>query len=103
MIKFNLIVFSLLVTITAAVGLKTCYDNGLFLKKPIYAASSIDLRNVLTDPITSVETLTQNSDEMKYQMEAFITNLQGKIIRELQGLENDAKFVVDRWTRDEVN
>lgn len=39
---------------------------------------------------------------MKCQMEAYITNLQGKIIKKLQELEPEGKFEVDRWNRPEV-
>ncbi len=38
---------------------------------------------------------------MRYRMEAYITNLQGQIIKQLQELETGAKFKVDRWLREE--
>lgn len=38
---------------------------------------------------------------MRYKMEAFITNLQGKIIKKLQELETEQKFIVDKWERKE--
>ena len=70
--------------------------------KSLSGSNDIDLSDAATQPITDIETLNSNSDKMRYKMEAFITNLQGKIVKELQSLENDAKFVVDRWLREEV-
>ncbi len=96
--------YSFRITIlTAAVGVKYLHHDEFFKMKKLHAASTdIDLSDALVEPITDVNTLKSNSDKMKHKMEVFITNLQGKIIKELQSLESDAKFFVDRWTRPEV-
>jgi hypothetical protein len=60
------------------------------------------LADCITTPVTPVEEIMANKNLMKYQMEAFITNLQGKIIRKFQELEPDKKFIVDKWSRKEV-
>ena len=39
---------------------------------------------------------------MKYKMEAYVTNLQGKIIKKLQELEPETEFYVDRYIRKEA-
>ena len=62
----------------------------------------IDLSDALTTPITSEATMRSDESRMRYQMEAFITNIQGKIIKKLQEFEPEKKFYVDRWERKEV-
>ncbi len=87
---------------TAAVGIKLAYDNEVLSQTKVCAASpDIDLSDIVTEPITDMQTL-KSSDKMRHKMEAFITNLQGKIVKELQTIESDGKFVVDRWMRSEV-
>jgi hypothetical protein len=68
-----------------------------FFSKP----NQIDLSDALTNSITDEKVLRERSDVMRYQMEAYITNLQGQIIKQLQELEPNAKFKVDRWMREE--
>lgn len=76
-------------------------------RKPHYASffssksDDIDLKDILCDTITDEKVIRENKHKMRYRMEAFITNLQGKIIKQLQDLETDAKFQVDRWMREE--
>jgi coproporphyrinogen III oxidase len=38
---------------------------------------------------------------MRYKMEAYVTNLQGKVIKELQKHEPEVQFKVDKWARKE--
>lgn len=75
-------------------------------KQPLQAFSlfpdKIDLSDSLTAPVTDEEFLRANKDKMRCRMEAFITNLQGKIIKSLQEVEPEKKFAVDRWARKEV-
>lgn len=95
----------LVITISTAIGLKECLNNDLFKIEAVHAFSlfpaKIDLSDVLTEPVSGEKTIMENKDKMKYKMEAFITNLQGKIIKKLQELEKDAKFKVDKWSRAE--
>ncbi|CAF0870183.1 unnamed protein product [Brachionus calyciflorus] len=96
----------------AGTGLLTVYavnkDNFSPDKKPHHAfslfsssSSDIDLSDCLTNTITDENELRANSSQMKNRMEAFITNLQGKIIKKLQSFEPETKFKVDRWLRKE--
>ena len=68
----------------------------------LFGSSQLDLSDALAPTITEKEQLEANKDLMKCQMEAFITNLQGKVIKRLQEFEPEAKFKVDRWLREEV-
>jgi peptidoglycan hydrolase CwlO-like protein len=71
-----------------------------------FFSSKLELSDCLTNTITDEKQLQETKDLMKSKMEAFITNLQGKLVKSLQELESeksDKKFLVDRWTREEVN
>ena len=69
-----------------------------FFSKP---TADLDLSDCLCETISGEKTIRENKDKMRYRMEAYITNLQGRIIKRFQELETDAKFKVDRWTRAE--
>ena len=79
-------------------------------KSPIYAFSlwpsnksdDFDLSDALQGTVSDEKQIADNKDRMRYKMEAFITNLQGKVIKQLQELEPESKFVVDKWSRKEV-
>ncbi len=62
----------------------------------------IDLSDTLAGTVTDEKKILDNKNLMRYKMEAFITNLQGKIIKKLQEQEPESKFIVDKWTRKEV-
>ncbi len=62
----------------------------------------LELSDALCETVTKREVLEQTKDSMKTKMEAYVTNLQGQIVKSLQAVEPDAKFVVDRWERKEV-
>ena len=85
------------------------YLNSRAENTPHHAAffpSKLDLSDCLAETITGEKKLQETKDLMKSKMEAFITNLQGKLVKSLQELESeksDKKFLVDRWTREEVN
>ena len=82
------------------------YVNSRPENMPHHAAffsSKLDLSDCLTNTITSPNDLENSKDLMKSKMEAYITNLQGKIVKSLQSLEPEKKFLVDRWTRQEVS
>jgi coproporphyrinogen III oxidase len=55
----------------------------------------------LTQTITDEKELHEKKSQMRYRMEAYITNLQGQIIKKLEEVETDGKFKVDRWMREE--
>lgn len=65
-------------------------------------AEDLDLSEALTNTITNEKTLIENSSSMRTKMEVYVTNLQGRIIKEFQKLEPDSKFTVDKWNREEV-
>jgi len=95
--------------VTVGTGLLTMYalnkDNISPDKMPHHASSllpsDIDLSDCLTNTITDENVLRTNNEVMRHRMEAFITNLQGKIIKKLQSFEPETKFLVDRWLRKE--
>ncbi len=97
-------------TIGSATGVATIYlvnkDCAMPDKKPqlafFFSSSKLDLSDCLAPTITDEKVLQENKDVMRYRMEAYITNLQGQVIKKLQELETDEKFVVDRWLRKEV-
>lgn len=68
----------------------------------LFSSSDLELNDCLTDTITPKDELKARKDVMRYRMEAFITNLQGKIIKKLQTYEPEQQFIVDRWLRKEV-
>lgn len=62
----------------------------------------MQLKNYMANPITPVEQLEQNKDDMKTQMELLIMRIQAEFCRALEKEEDkEAKFTVDRWTRKE--
>lgn len=99
-------------TIASTAGITTAYfvnrgtaapDKHAHHAFSLFGSSSpkIDLSEALASPITSEETLRADDSRMRHQMEAFITNIQGKIIKKLQEFEPEKKFLVDRWERKE--
>lgn len=62
----------------------------------------IQLQNYMAEPITPVEQLEQNRDDMKTQMELLILRIQAEFCKALEKEEDaEAKFKVDRWLRKE--
>lgn len=56
----------------------------------------------LAEPITDVQQLMANPDDMKTRMELFIMKVQTDFVRSLENEENFGKrFLVDRWMRKE--
>lgn len=66
-----------------------------------FGKSDIDLSDVLEGTISDEKEIYDNKEKMRYKMEAYVTNLQGKIIKELQKYEPEHKFLVDKWARKE--
>lgn len=75
-------------------------------KRPHHAlslfSSDMDFNDCLTNTITEENELKSKPDLMRHKMEAFVTNLQGRVIKRLQKFEPETEFVVDRWLRKEV-
>lgn len=65
------------------------------------AQSKIDTSVFMAKPITDLKTLEQNPDDMKTKMELMILKVQGSICRELERLDGEQKFKVERWERPE--
>ncbi|CAK1541942.1 unnamed protein product [Leptosia nina] len=62
----------------------------------------MQFKNYMAEPITPVNQLEKNRDDMKTQMELMIMRIQAEFCRALEKEEDeDAKFRVDRWTRKE--
>lgn len=64
-------------------------------------SSSLKNKEWMTEPITPASVIEAEKDEMKRRMETFILGLQGQICKELENLEEDKKFLIDRWERPE--
>lgn len=92
------------------VTLKYC-GTGILTGIAIYSVSSrkvsalqpvINVQNFMAQPITSVDKLQENLDDMKVKMELLILKIQADFCKELESLEDDDyHFKVDRWTRKE--
>lgn len=63
--------------------------------------NEIDLSEVLEGTISDEKEIIDNKDKMRYKMEAYITNLQGQIIKQLKAEEPETEFKVDKWARKE--
>ncbi|KAK9881937.1 hypothetical protein WA026_018131 [Henosepilachna vigintioctopunctata] len=64
--------------------------------------SSIDTSQFMAEPITSMETLSKNKDDMKTKVELMILRIQAEFCRALEKEEEQGnKFVIDRWQRKE--
>jgi len=62
----------------------------------------INISNFMAKPITPLDKLTKEKDEMRTRMELMIMKVQADLCRALEGEENyGKKFVVDRWERAE--
>lgn len=62
----------------------------------------MQLKSYMAEPITPVEQLEKNKDDMKTQMELLIMRIQAEFCRALEAEEDqEAKFQVDRWLRKE--
>ncbi|KAF7268845.1 hypothetical protein GWI33_018189 [Rhynchophorus ferrugineus] len=64
------------------------------------ARSTMDTKNFMAPPITPVEKLEKNSDDMKTKMELMIMKVQHEVCRALEN-EDTTKFKIDRWERKE--
>ncbi|XP_031627131.1 oxygen-dependent coproporphyrinogen-III oxidase [Contarinia nasturtii] len=61
-----------------------------------------NFKQYLAEPITNVDKLMANEDDMKTRMELFIMKIQTDFVRALENEENFGKrFFVDRWLRKE--
>ncbi|XP_050316035.1 oxygen-dependent coproporphyrinogen-III oxidase isoform X2 [Anthonomus grandis grandis] len=62
--------------------------------------TSIDTTGFMAIPITPVQHLTDNPDDMKTKMELMIMKVQSEFCKALEE-EDNTKFIVDRWERQE--
>ncbi|KAK2575889.1 hypothetical protein KPH14_007258 [Odynerus spinipes] len=68
----------------------------------IAAQTTLNIQNFMAQPITPVDELEENSNDMKAKMELLILKIQAEFCKALESLEdNDSRFKVDRWTRKE--
>ncbi|KAG5339219.1 HEM6 oxidase, partial [Acromyrmex heyeri] len=58
-------------------------------------------KTFMAEPITVVEQLQKNSNDMKTKMELLVMKTQADFCRVLEKLENGNSFKVDRWSRKE--
>lgn len=66
------------------------------------AKRRINWKQYLAEPITDVNKLATNQDDMKTRMELFIMKIQTDFVHALENEENfGKKFIVDRWLRTE--
>ncbi|KAF7407913.1 hypothetical protein HZH66_002450 [Vespula vulgaris] len=70
--------------------------------KVIAAQTILNVSNFMAQPITSVDKLQKNPDDMKTKMELLILKIQADFCKQLESLEDDnSHFKVDRWARAE--
>lgn len=66
------------------------------------AAVSVDSTKFMAEPVTDLEILNNNIDDMKTQVELFILKIQAEFCQALKNEETgNIDFVVDRWKRNE--
>ncbi|CAG9772357.1 unnamed protein product [Ceutorhynchus assimilis] len=75
----------------------TAFTAGLTL---FSSKSPIDTKAFMALPITPLERLEQNPDDMKTRMELMIMKVQSEFCKALEN-EDTVKFKVDRWERSE--
>ncbi|KAJ8683798.1 hypothetical protein QAD02_019590 [Eretmocerus hayati] len=70
--------------------------------KVFAAESKLDAKQFLAEPITSINHLNDNLNDMKTKMEVLIMRIQSDFVKSLESMEKDGmKFKIDRWTRKE--
>ncbi|XP_057661619.1 oxygen-dependent coproporphyrinogen-III oxidase [Diorhabda carinulata] len=62
---------------------------------------SLDINEFMAQPITPLEKLSSNPNDMKTKMELMILKVQKEFCSSLEAEENCNKFIVDRWERKE--
>lgn len=66
------------------------------------ALQKINIANYMAAPITPIEKLSRDKDEMRTRMELMIMKVQADLCKTIEGEENfGKKFKVDRWERKE--
>ncbi len=83
---------------TSAIG----FQQFLNIQRVHAKSNEIDFSDAVAESLTDLDVINLNNDKMKYRMEAFITNLQGRLVKQLEEIEDGSKFRVDRWLREEV-
>ncbi|XP_069133290.1 oxygen-dependent coproporphyrinogen-III oxidase-like [Argopecten irradians] len=83
-----------------SIGTATAFH---FRGQQVFAATKSDFKSStwMTDPITDIVTLEENSSSMRTKMETMIMRIQGEICKALEDIDGDKKFLVDRWQRKE--
>ncbi|KAI4494005.1 hypothetical protein M0802_009381 [Mischocyttarus mexicanus] len=70
--------------------------------KVIAAQTTLNVKNFMAQPITSINKLEENPEDMKTKMELLILKIQADFCKQLESLEeNNLRFKVDRWSREE--
>ena len=67
----------------------------------VHTAQGEPFQNLMAQPVTSTEVLSQNPDDIKTKMELMILRVQAEFCRALEQEEGGRKFVVDSWKRKE--
>lgn len=81
--------------------------SGIYLlntdnKKAQMASAKLDTTRFMAEPITDINKLKSNPDDMKTKMEMMIMRIQAEFCRALESEEDDdTRFKVDRWMRKE--
>lgn len=85
--------------VLVAAGLATAFQLRRVHMEPI---RKIDVSKFMAQPITPVEKLSANSNDIRTRMELMIMKIQADFVHALEGEENfGKKFKVDRWERKE--
>jgi len=74
-----------------------------FVLKNKVAAASLkldhDVSKFMATPVTSVETLSSNKDDIKSRMELLIMEIQAEVCKALVEVDGQSQFVVEKWSR----
>jgi coproporphyrinogen III oxidase len=72
------------------------------IKAEMAAVKKLNLSKFMAEPITDVQLLEDNADDMKTKMELLIMKIQADFCKALEAEENfGKKFIIDRWKRAE--
>lgn len=87
--------------IGAVLGGGGCVYSYFNHSNKVYAAqrSSIDTSSFMEKPISNLEHMQKNPDDMKTRMELLIFRIQGELCRALEEKDGEAKFLVEKWDR----
>lgn len=83
--------------IATSIAAYSTYNSSVNAAQP-----ELNVKNFMAEPITSLDHLKKNQNDMKTKMELLIMRIQTDFVKSLESQEDDGtKFTIDRWQRKE--